>query len=227
MIIDGAERIEELPIFPLATVLFPGSLLPLHIFEERYKEMMRFAIENEGLFGLSYRSDAEVGKETVPEPGSIGCVAKINAVMQMEEGRMNLLSIGVIRYRVIAFRQLTPFLIAQVEPFTDDLEMDSDLTALFDETVEVARRFFAAVEALSDLNAPSNVSFPEEAEEFSLFVAAHLPLEADEKQSLLEMTSTRMRLHEVKNCMADSLPDYERRIEMRDLARGNGHGKVN
>ena len=54
----SAEGLDDLPVFPLATVLFPGALLPLHIFEERYKKMMRYAIENGGKFGLSYREDA-------------------------------------------------------------------------------------------------------------------------------------------------------------------------
>src|SRR5215211_1475148 len=99
--LDSIESIDELPIFPLGTVLFPGAILPLHIFEDRYKQMMRRAIDGGGLFGLSYRSDAFIGRDTPPEVSSVGCVAKINAVIPLEEGRMNIISTGLVRYRVL------------------------------------------------------------------------------------------------------------------------------
>ena len=67
---ESVEHLEEIAIFPLATVLFPGAILPLHIFEDRYKEMMKYAIENGGVFGLSYRTDAAIARETPPEIGS-------------------------------------------------------------------------------------------------------------------------------------------------------------
>ena len=72
---ESTEDITELAVFPLSTVLFPGAILPLHIFEERYKAMMRYAIDNGNMFGLSYRNDAQVGRDTPPETGSIGCIA--------------------------------------------------------------------------------------------------------------------------------------------------------
>ena len=66
---ESFELPDELPLFPLATVLFPGTILPLHIFEERYKEMMRYAVEHGGMYGLSFRDNAAVGHDTVPEIG--------------------------------------------------------------------------------------------------------------------------------------------------------------
>lgn len=227
MQIEDMERLEELPLFPLATVLFPGAILPLHIFEERYKAMMKFAVENGALFGLSYHSDAEADRETLPDIGSVGCVAKINAVMPLEEGRMNMITTGVVRYRVVELKQLTPFLIAKVETFSDDIEMETDLTSLVDEVTQAAKKFFAAAESLSEMDAPTDVSFPEEAEELSLFVAAHLPIDNDARQMLLEMTSTKARLIRVKSHLIDRLPEYSRRVETRNRAKGNGHGRMN
>ncbi len=227
MQIEDMERLEELPLFPLATVLFPGAILPLHIFEERYKAMMKFAVENGALFGLSYRGDAEADRETLPDIGSVGCVAKINAVMPLEEGRMNMITTGVVRYRVVELKQLIPFLIAKVEAFTDDIEMETDLTMLVDEVTEAAKKFFAAAESLSEMDAPADVNFPEEAEELSLFVAAHLPIDNEAKLMLLEMTSTKSRLMRVNNHLIDRLPEYNRRVETRNRAKGNGHGRIN
>jgi Lon protease-like protein len=226
MQIEDTERLEELPLFPLAVVLFPGAILPLHIFEERYKAMMRFAIENGAMFGLSYHSEAEVDRETIPDIGSVGCVAKINAVMPLEEGRLNMITTGVVRYRVVEMKQLVPFLIARVEAFTDEMEMEEDLTTLMDEVAEAAKKFFAAAQLLNDMDAPADVNFPEEAEELSLFVAAHLPIDNDAKQMLLEMTSTKARLLRVKNYLIDRLPEYTRRVETRNRAKGNGHGRM-
>src|SRR5436189_5263689 len=122
MELETLESLEELPIFPLATVLFPGAVLPLHIFEERYKKMIRFASDHGGLFGLSFRSEAQVDVETFLDVDSVGCLAKISASMPLEEGKMNLIAVGVVRYRIVEIKQLVPFLIARVEPFRDDEE---------------------------------------------------------------------------------------------------------
>src|SRR2546423_11370485 len=133
MDLEEIDDIPELPIFPLGTVLFPGAILTLHIFEERYKAMMRYAVDNGGMFGLSYRSDAQIGRETPPAVGSVGCIAKINAVMPLEQGRMNVLSTGLIRYRVTALRQAEPYLIAAGETFGDELEPGAGLIRIVED----------------------------------------------------------------------------------------------
>ena len=76
--------------------------------------MMRYAIDNGGVFGLAYQDDAAIGRETPPDIGSLGCVARINAVVPLEGGRMNIISTGVIRYRVLGLRQSTPFIVARI-----------------------------------------------------------------------------------------------------------------
>jgi Lon protease-like protein len=223
---EKPENLEEIAIFPLATVLFPGALLPLHIFEDRYKEMMRFAIDNGGLFGLAYRSDAAIGRETPPDIGSIGCVAKINAVVPLEGGRMNIISTGLIRYRVLGLRQSTPFVVARIEPVTDDLEPGEDLNRIFDDIGETCRRFLEAAQALDEPNAPVNQDLPEEPEQFSLLVASALPIDNDAKQTLLEMTSTRLRLTRLRSYVSSALSNYSDRIRIQQTAKGNGHGRL-
>ncbi|HXG67658.1 MAG TPA: LON peptidase substrate-binding domain-containing protein [Blastocatellia bacterium] len=214
--------LEELPIFPLATVLFPGAVLPLHIFEERYKQLMQYAIENGGVFGLSYRKDAEVGRETPPDIGSVGCVAKIGAVMPLEEGRLNLISTGVIRYRVTGLVQLVPFLIARIETFHDFPELDEDLPRLFEEVAGVCKKFFEA----ADPNATVSPDLPDDPETFSLLIASAFPVDNDTKQGLLEMTSTRGRLMRLRRYVTLALEQYRERMKVQQRARGNGHGKL-
>jgi ATP-dependent Lon protease len=223
---EEIDQLEEIPIFPLATVLFPGSVLPLHIFEERYKEMMRYAIDNGGLFGMAYRNDAAIGRESLPDIGSIGCVAKINAVVPLDGGRMNIISTGIIRYKVLGWRQLTPFILARIETLSDDLEPGEDLTRIFEDTVSVCRRFLEAAQALDEPNAPSNQELPEDPEAFSLLVASALPVENDVKQNLLEMTSTRLRLTRLRPFVTSALSSYSERIRIQQRAKQNGHGRM-
>lgn len=224
--VEHPEELEEIAVFPLATVLFPGALLPLHIFEERYKQMMRYAIDNGGVFGLAYRSDSAIGRETPPEIGSIGCVAKINAVVPLEGGRMNIISTGVIRCRVLGLRQTTPFILARIETVTDDLEPGDDLNRTFDDVAETCRKFIEAAQALDEPNAPVNQDLPEEPEAFSLMVASALPIDNDAKQALLEMTSTRLRLTRLRSYVIPALSAYGDRLRIQKSARGNGHGRM-
>lgn len=223
---EQLEDLEEIPVFPLATVLFPGALLPLHIFEDRYKQMMRYAIENGGVFGLTYRSDSAIGRETPPEIGSIGCVAKINAVVPLEGGRMNIISTGVIRYRVLGLRQTTPFILARIETVADDLEPGEDLNRIFDDIADTCRKFIEAAQALDEPNAPVSQDLPEEPEALSLMVASALPIDNDSKQALLEMTSTRLRLTRLRAYVISALSAYGNRLRIQQSAKGNGHGRM-
>ena len=221
---DISDQFEKLGIFPLATVLFPGAILPLRIFEERYKKLMRYAIENGNVFGLSYRNDAFIGRETPPDVGSVGCVAKINAVVPLEEGKMNIISTGVVRYKIARILQPTPYLLAAVEPLTDDVEPGADLNELFEDLMGLCKGFLDAAMALNEPNAPVSQDLPEDPEAFSLLVCSALPIDNDAKQALLEMTSTRLRLSRLRTLVTRSLADYMERIKIQDIAKTNGHG---
>jgi len=223
---ENLGQLEEIAIFPLATVLFPGGLLPLHIFEDRYKQMMRHAIDNGGVFGLAYQGDAAIGRETPPDIGSVGCVAKINAVVPLEDGRMNIISTGVIRYRVLGLRQSKSFIVARIETVNDDLEPGDDLNRIFDNIVDMCRKFLEAAQALDEPNAPVNQDLPEEPEAFSLLVASALPIDNDAKQTFLEMTSTQLRLSRLRPFVTSALSDYADRIRIQQMAKSNGHGRI-
>ncbi|HEV8483186.1 MAG TPA: LON peptidase substrate-binding domain-containing protein [Blastocatellia bacterium] len=226
MELEGLERLEELPIFPLATVLFPGAVMPLHIFEERYKQMIRFATDNGDLFGLSYRADAQVDVDTFLDPGSVGCLARISASMPLEEGRINLIAIGVVRYRILEIKQLVPFLLARVEPFRDDTERDSGVEELFTEIRGLCVRFLVVAGILDESGDPLDKNLPEEAEAFSLLLSSLLPIENGAKQALLEITSTRLRLTRLKSHVVTAIADYNNHQMMQERAKGNGKGNL-
>lgn len=223
---ENFEAPETLPLFPLSTVLLPGAILPLHIFEERYKEMMRYAVDHNGMYGLSFRDNAAIGKETVPEIGSVGCLAKINAVMPLEDGRMNIISTGVVRYRITGYSQMVPFLIAQVEIFTDEIEADEELTRLYESLKTPSKELLEAAQKLDEAGLVINNEIPDDPEAFSFFVTAILPLENEAKQTFLEMTSTKIRLMRLRSQVNSTLSTYTTRLLMQERAKTNGHGKL-
>jgi Lon protease-like protein len=227
MELESIERLDELPVFPLATVLFPGAVVPLHIFEERYKSMIRFAIDHDNLFGLSFRADAEVDKETVLDLGSVGCLARINAVMTIEEGRMNLIALGIVRYRVLELKQFVPFLLASVEPFKDDQEPEGGVEELFEEIRGLCIKFLVDTGILDESREGLQKNLPDEPEDFSLLLASLLPIDVGLKQELLEMTSTKQRLTRLKSHVLTAISDYGKQQLMQERAKGNGKGSLN
>lgn len=128
-----------LPLFPLNVVLFPGMVLPLHIFEERYKLMIGACMVTDRMFGVSLiKEGLEVGAPATPF--DIGTVAKIAQLQRLPDGRMNLLAVGVERFKLLEPPQATPYLVGQVEcfpptetPLPDDLAdaAKSELTTYF------------------------------------------------------------------------------------------------
>jgi ATP-dependent Lon protease len=139
---------------------------------------------------------------------------------------MNIVSSGVVRYRVEALRESTPFIVASVEPLSDDLEADAEVTRMVSEMASTCRRFLAAAQALDESNAPPNEDLPDDPELFSLMVCSNLPIKNDVKQSLLEMTSTRVRLTRMRHYLNAALTEYSGRLTIQQRAKGNGHGKV-
>lgn len=111
----------ELPLFPLNTVLFPGMPLMLHIFEDRYKQMISYCLEEELPFGVVLIRDGKEALGPLAEPHSIGCTARIVEVQKLSEGRMNLTSVGERRFRIISLDYDSAYLIGKVTyyPFNE------------------------------------------------------------------------------------------------------------
>jgi Lon protease-like protein len=107
---------EELPLFPLNTVLFPGMPLNLHIFEERYKQMIRLCTHADQPFGVVLiKQGDEVGGTATPH--LIGCSAKITEVEPVAMGRINITAVGVERFQIFDLKRDRPYLVGMTEPF--------------------------------------------------------------------------------------------------------------
>jgi len=217
------ENRRELPLFPLPVVLFPGALLPLHIFEERYKLMIHNCLDGDKQFGVVlHEPPGEI--ESHPPPGSIGCIAEIGLVVPLEEGKMNILTTGVSRFRILEFIEYEPYLIANVELFSDEIETDiAALESGSEKAKKLFNRILQAARTLSDsLSQQSEVTG--DPQEISFLIASVMPIENSLKQSLLELTSTLERLSQLNRILKKLVGIYEHRARIHHYSTGNGHG---
>src|SRR5262245_9875227 len=113
---DFVDRQRELPLFPLPTVLFPGMALPLHVFEERYKLMIGECARDSRPCGVVLiKSGPEVGGDAVTYP--VGTTAHITQIEKLNDGRMNIATLGYNRFRIQSTHREKPYLTGIVEEF--------------------------------------------------------------------------------------------------------------
>ena len=194
--------VRELPLFPLPdVVLFPQQLLPLHIFESRYRMLLQSVLETDKRFGI-VRINPENG-----QMAEIGCCAEVLQHQITEDGRSYIVSLGQQRFRVLNITRETPFRSAMVSWMEDDTIEDlSDLHGLSDSVGSALKDVFALTAKLQnrELDVPDDI--PDLPRELSFWIGAHLDNRAAaEQQELLELTDTRQRL--------------ERQFEMLDHTR--------
>lgn len=213
------QPLRKLPLFPLPLVLFPGEVLPLHIFEERYKLMIRACLETDRQFGILLHEPSDEREN----PVMVGCIAEIMLTFPLEEGRMNLLTTGKSRFVVRKFFDDCEYLTGEVSELHDDLDFDNSLEADAIRVKKLFEELIALTIELSDSPLREG-SVPEEATALSFAVAAALPVGNPLKQRLLEMTLTSQRLRELHTVLTSMIETYRRRKLARKAAEGNGHG---
>ncbi len=220
---DKVRGVSELPIFPLALVLFPGVPLPLHIFEPRYRQMLNDVRAGNSLFGVSY-FDTSTSEKEMPPAGHIGCVAEITETQPMPDGRANILTVGIIRYRIEEYVERDdPYLLARVSYFEDDEEDPNRLSESAREVAETFTRIARAVRTINDERANLPDISDTEPQRLSFLVAAAMEVDTDVKQDLLELRSTAERLERLREMLERAVSNYEERARIHELAKGNGH----
>lgn len=217
--------IRHLPIFPLPLVLLPNELLPLHIFEERYRKMLADVEADRRLFGITLFDPPEDFIEK-PETGTVGCVAEVREAQTLPDGRSNILTIGLIRYRLNEYIEAgEPYLVGDVEFFEDDAEDASVLTPLADEVFILFRRIAKAAHKLSG----ERGIFPDipqaEPEQLSFLVTAAFNLEPAMKYRMVETRSTIERLTRLREILVQAVDKMEDNAEISKIAKTNGHSK--
>ena len=220
---DKVRGLSDLPLFPLPVVLFPGVPLPLHIFEPRYRQMLLDIRLANNLFGLAYFDPTSAESES-PPVGHIGCVAEVTETQTFPDGRSNIITLGVIRYRIDSYVDSgAPYLVAQVTYFEDDEEDESLLANTSKEVAETFTRIAQAVRTINDERAALPDISNTEPQRLSFLVAAAMEIDADVKQDLLELRSTSERLERLRAMLNTAVTGYEERARIHELAKGNGH----
>ena len=181
----------ELPLFPLNSVLFPTSRLPLRIFEERYKMMLRDCMSADNSFGVVLiKSGNEVGGGA--EPYDIGTIAKISEVREIEGGQFSVMTVGEGRFSIVEITQQRPYIRARVKllPREEEEELAPD-------TIETVRTAVVDyVRAMVGLRGGwvREVKVPEDPQALSYYAGDILQIGLFEKQKLLEESSLVKRL---------------------------------
>jgi len=204
-------RAMKIPLFPLDVVLFPGAALPLHIFEDRYKEMVAGCIERQDLFGVvRAKSDGL---------SVIGCTAKIVTVLnRYPDGRLDILCEGCERFEIEALDNSRTYLQAEVDTFDDDgpeatrAEREECLALHFEVTELAGAENNSAASLQVDLDHP-----------ISMMLAWMLPVDLDFKQALLASRSDEERTAKLLTFYNSVLPKLRRGAQTSQSARQNGH----
>ncbi len=211
----------RLPIFPLSTVLFPGTPLPLHIFEPRYKRMLADCLASDRRFGITPLRKAREG----PGPGTVGCVAEVRVNQELPDGRSNIVVLGGTRFvlsRVLD--ESLPYLVALVQPFDDDPDTEPSP----DETTavrELFARYFAGLRQLNDTE-PEEPTLPDDAVSLSFQVAGAIECDTGVKQRLLAERSTARRVEALILLLPVLTSAVEAGLKVHRRAHTNGKGGV-
>ena len=198
--------VRDFPLFPLALVALPHELVPLHIFEERYRVMFDELLEHEGEFGIVWASDA--GTKTV------GCACEVAQVLdRMEDGRLNVLTRGTRPFRIVERQPDMPYPAATVEFLADKDELRDDGAA------GVARSAYADLVLQATDTAPHA---DELATKSAYEMAATVDFGLDAKQGLLDLRSENARMRLVTRLFKAAVKrlDFVERAQAR--ARSNG-----
>lgn len=178
----------RLPIFPLSVVLFPGTPLPLHIFESRYRRMIADCLAGDRKFGITPTG----ANRELPDAGAVGCVAEIRVHQELPDGRSNLVVVGGSRFTLgRPLDESTPYYVALVHPFEE--EPGSEPPS--DEVERLRTLFTTYIALLRQLNdvEPEEPNLPDEPLALSFHIAAAVDCDLGIKQRLLAERSTARR----------------------------------
>ncbi len=187
----GELSVRELPIFPLPeVVLFPQEVLPLHIFESRYRIMLQSVLETDSMFGV-IKWDPNT-----KSMANVGCCAQIIKHQTAEDGRSNIITLGQQRFQVLEIVRSTPYSSAMVSWINDEnVDNFQKLDALKDSVTEALSDVVKLTSKLTNSKKNLPEKLPNNPMELSFWIASHLGgAVSDEQQRLLEERNTYTRL---------------------------------
>jgi Lon protease-like protein len=202
------DTFERFPLFPLGMVLLPGEVVPLHIFEDRYKQMIDECLEGETKFGMLWMGETGLH--------DVGCTAEVRQLLdRMEDGRMNILVQGAEPFRLSRRIDDMPYPAGDIELLGEE----DELVEGPDPGAAARQEYADLVERVTD-SRPSDRDL-EELDSYGM--AATIALELDAKQELLELRSEQARLDRLSELLAEAKERYVVSERAASLARTNGH----
>lgn len=203
---------DALPLFPLGLVLFPGETIPLHIFEERYRDLVRFCLETDSPFGIVLTAGSDVA--------DVGCAVRIDRVLQRyEDGRLDIAVTGEERFAIREVAQERAYLTAAVDSY-EPIEPLS----LGEERERVITLHMKLLELTGETIRPSIYEGPKR---ISFVVAPNAGLDNARKQELLELKTEAERLDYLAQYLEAIIPQIEEARARRRRIQSNGHFKKN
>ncbi len=201
----AGERL-TIPVFELPLVLLPSERIPLHIFEERYKRMIRHCLAAEEPFGIVLRTD-DGARE-------IGCTAAVEEVLEeFDDGRMNIIVGGESRFRVAERFEGPDFPLAAVTELGDERADEADPGPV----LEAFEALLDALDSDAELDPDAELAFE---------IAARVEIPVEPKQRLLETDAEPARLELLREILVALSDQVQRSRALADRARGNGHGPI-
>lgn len=215
--------LDHLALFPLPVVLFPGTTLPLHIFEPRYRQLLADCVEHEERFGIVRLAEGEAELDIAS--GTVGCVADIVNSETLSDGRSNIVVRGAERFAFVSLVDSPhPYHVASAEPFEDEFEIGIELDALAERVRDVFRRVARAARTLADDPDPVP-DLPDEAASLSFAIASMIDIELDARQELLSSRSPLDRLRQLDGVLSAALGTIVSRAQAHTVAKTNGRGE--
>lgn len=202
--------IDSLPLFPLNLVLYPREQLPLHIFEERYKDLTRYCLDHDVPFGIIWSED-----ETLADVGTTARIERV--VKQYEDGRMDIAVRGEERFRLLTLHEEKSYYTADVALLEDEQESaDLDLKE---------RAITQHMKLLELAGRTVRPDLYKDVEKLSYVLARNAVLDGEQKQELLERSSENERIRYLIRHFEALIPRVEQKEDVNRRIRSNGHFK--
>lgn len=200
------------PLFPLKLVLFPGETIPLHIFENRYREMINYCLQNEEPFGIVAKYSSRLPR--------VACLAEVIEVSKKySDGKMDIICRGKNRCYIHKFDESKSYLRGETEEFDDFVEdLNDPLVDLKKETSELYDELMKVAQSQLEIEEPKKpiVSYD---------FAHQIGFSIKQKQQLLELRSERERLELIRDHMKEIMPRVKAYESMKEKIKTNGHFK--
>lgn len=213
-----------LPLFPLpGVVMFPGMNLPLHIFEERYKKLISTSLKKNKTFGIVF------AKENICS--EVGTVVEIIDVEKLEDGKMNILTEGKKRFKIINFMSEEPYYEALIQLYEDkEAKINEKFKKTIKEVSELSKKALGIFDTISEQDLSRKLKLPTEPNELLFLVAANLTCPNESKQLILETQSIKERAKKVLEHLKEEIERLQILLankETKSKVTRNGKLKIN